>query len=59
MLILDGVLGLLDHEILLESELLQLVESRDEVDVILTGRVLTDQLAAMADRIDRITRIEG
>lgn len=58
-LILDGVLGLLDHEILLESELLQLVDSRDEVDVILTGRVLTDQLAAMADRIDRITRIEG
>lgn len=58
-LILDGVLGLLDHEILLESELLQLVDSRGDVDVILTGRVLPDDLAAMADRIDRITRIEG
>ena len=58
-LILDGVFGLLDHEILLESELLQLVDSRGDVDVILTGRVLPDDLAAMADRIDRITRIEG
>lgn len=58
LLILDEVLGVVDQDILLESELEQLLESRGDVDVILTGRVLPERLAAMADRIERITRIE-
>ena len=51
LLILDEVLGLL------EQELLQILESRDQADVILTGRILQDGLAAAADRVERITRI--
>lgn len=58
LLILDEVLGVVDQDILMESELEQLLESRGDVDVILTGRVLPERLAAMADRIERITRIE-
>ena len=46
LLILDEVLGLLEQEILL-----------DQADVILTGRILQDGLAAAADRVERITRI--
>ena len=57
LLILDEVLGILDHDIVREPELLQILESRGEADVILTGRVLPDNLAAMADRIDRITPV--
>ena len=57
LLILDEVLGVVDQDILMESELEQLLESRGDVDVILTGRVLPERLAAMADRIERITRI--
>lgn len=58
LLILDEVLGVVDQDILMESELEQLLESRGDVDVILTGRVLPERLAATADRIERITRIE-
>ncbi|RKJ07301.1 cob(I)yrinic acid a c-diamide adenosyltransferase [bacterium D16-54] len=57
LLILDEVLGLLEQEILLEQELLQILESRDSADVILTGRILQDGLAAAADQVERITRI--
>ena len=47
----------MEQEILLEQELLQILESRDQADVILTGRILQDGLAAAADRVERITRI--
>ncbi len=57
LLILDEVLGLLDQEIVLEPELEQILECRGGADVILTGRLLPESLAVMADRIDRITRI--
>lgn len=57
LLILDEVLGLLDQEIILDQELEQILEGRGGADVILTGRILPENLSAMADRIDRITRI--
>lgn len=57
LLILDEVLGLLDQEIVLESELDQVLDSRGQADVILTGRVLPENLSVKADQIDRITRI--
>ena len=50
-LILDEVLGLLDQCLLTEEELKQLLDCRDEVDVILSGKVLPDWLRDMADRI--------
>lgn len=59
LLILDEVLGLVEQEILTETELIQLLESRGEADVILTGRILPEALAARAEQIERITRIEG
>ncbi len=60
LLILEEILGLLEQEILMEQELLQILESRDSADVILTGRMLQENgLTAAADRIERITRISG
>ena len=58
LLILDEVLGVVEQDILMESELEQLLENRGEAGVILTGRVLPERLATMADQIERITRIE-
>lgn len=54
MLILDEVLGLIDQQIILKEDLVRLLESRGEADVILTGKVMPDGLSAIADRVDRI-----
>ncbi len=54
-LILDEVLGLVDYGIIPEEELIELLESRpDDMDVILTGRVLEDRLRDYADQIIEI-----
>ncbi len=54
MLILDEVLGLIDQQIILKEDLVRLLESRGEADVILTGKVMPDGLSGIADRVDRI-----
>lgn len=56
LLILDGVLKLLRPGILKEEELEQLLDARDEADVVLTGDVLPDWLRSRAERIERITQ---
>ncbi len=58
LLILDEVLGLVDQKILEEDTLLQLLECRDEADVILTGKVLPERIKALADRITKIEQVE-
>lgn len=54
LLVLDGILKLLGPGILKEEELTQLLDSRDEADVVLTGDVVPDWLCSQADRIEQI-----
>lgn len=58
LLILDEALGLIDQSILAEAELEAILECRDEADVILTGKVLPEQISRIADRVDRIDKVE-
>ncbi|MCC8060092.1 MAG: cob(I)yrinic acid a,c-diamide adenosyltransferase [Clostridiales bacterium] len=51
LLVLDEVLGLVDQKIITAAELTQILECRDEADVILTGQVLPEGIARVADRI--------
>lgn len=52
LLILDEVLGLLDHGLIAEEELINLIKARsEETDLILTGRVLQEGLRPYMDEI--------
>lgn len=54
-LILDEILGLVDHGIIEASDIARLLEARDEeVDVIMTGIVFPEELYSCVDRISRI-----
>ncbi|MDO4977587.1 MAG: cob(I)yrinic acid a,c-diamide adenosyltransferase [Eubacteriales bacterium] len=56
LLILDGIFGLLDYEIITEAELIELIEKKDEsMDLILTGRNVSDQIKEIADAVYVIT----
>ncbi len=58
LLILDEVLGLVDNKILSKEELLTLIDSRQETDIILTGVCLDDEISAMADAVSRVETIK-
>ena len=50
LLILDGIIGLVDLDIIREDELISLIERKDEsMDLILTGRILPDRIRNLAD----------
>jgi len=54
-LILDEVLGLVDRHIITEDELVAIIQQKPEdMDLIITGRVLTDNVRGLADQIFRI-----
>ena len=53
LLILDEALGLVDQGIVTANELLSLTDCRDEADVILTGKVLPQELQEAADKIEQ------
>ncbi len=57
MLILDEVLGILNLGIISAEELKSLLDCRDEMQVILTGKVLSDSIGTIAARIDQIEQI--
>lgn len=55
LLILDEVLGLVDRDIIEESVLMDLIKGRhEEMNILLTGRVLSEGLRTLADEIYRI-----
>lgn len=58
LLILDEVLGILDLGILAEEDLKSILDCRGEVDVILTGKVLSVETGRIADRIDKIAHVQ-
>lgn len=58
LLILDEVLGLVEKGIVSVEELKDLLELREETDVILTGINLSDQVCALADEVSKIETLQ-
>lgn len=54
-LILDEVLGLLNEQIVSEEEIVQLMELKsDDMDLIMTGQIISDGIIAHADEVYEI-----
>lgn len=58
LLILDEVLGLVENEIITVEDLKELLESRRETDVILTGSSLSDEICVLADEVSKIETVK-
>lgn len=59
LLILDEVLGLVDQRIIENEELIKLLCSKvEEMDIIMTGRVLPKEIGALADGILEIDHVK-
>ena len=58
LLILDEVLGLVEKGILDSQELKDLLESRNNTDVILTGISLNDDICVLADEVSQIESVK-
>ena len=55
LLILDEVLGLLNEQIVSEEEILQLMELKsDDMDLIMTGQIISDGIITHADEVYEI-----
>ncbi len=53
--VLDEILGLVDLDVISVEELRQMLDARpDDMEIILTGRVLRDELRGLADEIYQI-----
>ena len=58
-LILDEILGLVDHGIIESEDIARLLEARDEdVDIIMTGIVFPEELYPLVDRVTRIDSVD-
>ena len=58
-LILDEILGLVDHGIIESEDIAKLLEARDEdVDIIMTGIVFPEELYPLVDRVTRIDSVD-
>ncbi len=58
LLILDEVLGLVDKNIITVKEFKELLEARDETDIILTGITLNDEICVLADEVSKIETVK-
>lgn len=59
LLILDEVLGLVDNHIITVDELKELLDVKpDDMNIILTGITLSDQVCAMADEVTRVEKMK-
>ena len=58
LLILDEVLGLVENGIITAQDLLNLVDAREETDIILTGIFLEDEICFRADEVSKIETIK-
>ena len=54
LLVLDEALGLVDQNIVTEEELEGLLKCRDQVQVIVTGKVLPEGLSRIADKVEKV-----
>ena len=58
-LILDEILGLVDHGIIESEDIAKLLEARDEdVDIIMTGIVFPEELYPLVNRVTRIDSVD-
>ena len=59
LLILDEVLGLIDNEIITVEELKTLLASKpDEMDIIMTGITLDDEMYVLADEVTKVETMQ-
>ena len=58
LLILDEVLGLVENEIITAEDLIALIDSREETNIILTGISLRDEICFKADEVSKIETIK-
>lgn len=59
-LVLDEVLGLIEHGIIRIEDVIKLIQLReDELTLILTGNTLPDQLVEYADMVSKIEQVKG
>lgn len=59
LLILDEVLGLVDQKIIENEELMKLLRSKvEEMDIIMTGKVLPKEIGALADGVLEIDHVK-
>ena len=58
LLILDEVLGLVEKGIISVEDLKNLLECRDETNVILTGISLNDEICVLADEVSKIETLK-
>ena len=59
LLILDEVLGLIDNEIITAEELKTLLASKpDEMDIIMTGITLDDDMYVLADEVTKVETMQ-
>lgn len=59
-LVLDEVLGLIEHGIIRIEDIIKLIQLReDELTLILTGNTLPDQLVEYADMVSKIEQVKG
>ena len=58
LLILDEFLGLVEKGIITVEELKNILECREETDVILTGIALSDEICVLADEVSKIETVK-
>ena len=54
LLVLDEALGLVDQNIVTEEEMSGILSCRDQVQVIVTGKVLPEGLSRIADKVEKV-----
>ena len=54
LLVLDEALGLVDQNIVTEEEMAGILSCRDQVQVIVTGKVLPEGLSRIADKVEKV-----
>jgi len=58
LLILDEVLGLVENGILSAEDLKNMLDTREDTDVILTGITLCDEICLLADEVSKIETLK-
>lgn len=59
LLVLDELLGLIDNDIVSSSEIIEMLELRpDNMDIILTGITINDDILSLADDVTGFTKVK-
>lgn len=57
LLVLDEALGLIDYNIISIEDIIEILETADDIDIILTGRYLPREIRKYADEVFQIVEI--